>query len=256
MSRMDLNILLKKRDYYQVNKSKISKAVLENYDTDFGIVYTHNSTAIEGNTLSLMETKLLLEDKLSVGGKDLREIYEVVNHNKAFGYIRKCVEEGKPIDENIVKGIHAFLMENIMTGGIYRNVGVRITGARHVPPAPEAAYRQIKFFYDDLPQRGIELDPITLASWTHAEFVRIHPFEDGNGRTSRLIMNYQLMAAGFLPVSIAKENRLAYFDALEVYAAEGDIHPFADTIAGLEEERLDQYIAAIRMIEEEICTTN
>ena len=86
------------------------------------------------------------------------------------------------------------------------------------------------------------MNGIELAAWTHAEFVRIHPFEDGNGRTSRMIMNYQLMADGFLPVSIAKENRLEYFEALEAYAVEGKLEPFADMIAVLEEQRLNEYL--------------
>jgi len=242
---VDLDALIKKRDFYQKNRHRIDKIVLAKHDTHFEIEYAHNSTAIEGNTLSLMETKLLLEDRLSVGGKELREIYEVVNHSKAYKYITGRIDEKKPLDENTVKDIHALLMENIMVGGVYRNVEVRISGAEHTPPLPTDAYRQIKFFYADMPQKAAELDPVSFAAWTHAEFVRIHPFVDGNGRTSRLVMNYQLMSAGFLPVSIAKENRLAYFDALETYALEGDLAPFAEMVAALAEKQLDRYIALI-----------
>lgn len=89
------------------------------------------------------------------------------------------------------------------------------------------------------------VNAIELAAWTHAEFVRIHPFVDGNGRTSRLIMNYQLMAQGFLPITIKKESRLEYFDALEAYAVNGTIQPFADMIASLEEEQLDIYLGML-----------
>ena len=103
-------------------------------------------------------------------------------------------------------------------------------------------YRQVKNFFADLPYKT-ELNAIELAAWTHAEFVRIHPYTDGNGRTSRMIMNYQLMENGFLPVSIAKENRLEYFEALEAYAVNGDLAPFAEMIAGLEQQRLEEYIA-------------
>jgi Fic family protein len=248
---MDIHALLDKRDAYQANKDRIPNAVRENYDTNFDITYAHNSTAIEGNTLSLIETKLLLEDRLSVGGKELREIYEVVNHNKALTFIRKCISEGKPLDEGIVKDIHALLMENIMIGGVYRDVVVRITGARHTPPAPMDAYQQIKFFYMDMLGKARELNPIEFAAWTHAEFVRIHPFADGNGRTSRLIMNYQLMSDGFLPISIAKEDRLPYFEALEAYAVEGDLHPFAEMVAELAERQLDQYLEGIPVLEHE-----
>ena len=244
---MDYEALQGKRDYLQQNISALPEPVLKNYEDTFAVEYTHNSTAIEGNTLSLMETKLVLEDKLSIGGKELREIYEVVNHDKAFAYVRKCVTEGKPLDEGIVKDIHELLMENIFQGGIYRNVEVRITGAAHRPPPPNRMYSEIKNFYAGLPHKD-GFNPIELAAWTHAEFVKIHPFADGNGRTSRLIMNYQLMAHGFLPVSIPKESRLDYFDALEAYAINGNLEPFADMIADIEEARLDWYISAIEML--------
>lgn len=100
-------------------------------------------------------------------------------------------------------------------------------------------YIQIKNLYSDLAWKKEALNPIEYAAWTHAEFVRIHPFIDGNGRTSRLLMNYQLMYAGFLPVSIAKEDRLEYYNALEAYATLGNLEAFTDLIAELEEKQLD-----------------
>lgn len=153
-----------------------------------------------------METKVVLEDGISVGGKALKEIYEIVNHKKAYRYVKKCIADDKELNEQIVKDIHAILTENIIVGGIYRDQEVRISGAEYKPPSGQDMYHQIKDFYADLIWKKDVLNPIDFATWTHAEFVRIHPFIDGNGRTSRLIMNYQLMAAGFLPVSIAKEN--------------------------------------------------
>lgn len=122
-------------------------------------------------------------------------------------------------------------------GGIYRNVDVYISCAQHTLPPPSEMYRQVKDFYGDLLWKENQLNPIEFAAWTHAEFVRIHPFPDGNGRTSRL-----LMAGGFLPVSIAKENSLEYFNILEAYAVEGDLNPFADMVAALEEQQLDRYL--------------
>ncbi len=106
-------------------------------------------------------------------------------------------------------------------------------------------YFQIKNFFTDL-QYKQDMNPIELAAWTHAEFVRIHPFIDGNGRTSRLIMNYQLMIHGFLPVSIAKEDRLNYYNALEEYEVNGNLDLFVDLIGNLEENQLDTYIKLIR----------
>lgn len=239
---MDYELLLRLKKTAEEKRSELPPEVLSSFDSSFNIEYAHNSTAIEGNTLTLIQTKAIIEDGLSVGGKELREIYEVTNHAKAFAYVQKCVSEGKPLDEHIVKDIHALLMENILLGGVYRNVEVRITGAGHKPPVPSEMYRQVKNFFADLPYRN-DLNAIELAVWTHAEFVRIHPYTDGNGRISRMIMNYQLLSNGFLPVSISKENRLEYFEALETYVVNGDLAPFAEMIAGLEQQRLEEYIA-------------
>lgn len=238
---MNYEILCQKRERLGKMRRQLPKEVLESFDKSFEVEYTHNSTAIEGNTLSLIQTKAVLEDGISIGGKTLREIYEVVNHQKAFRFIKKCIAEGKPLDEKIVKDIHALLMENILIGGVYRTEEVRISGAKHKPPAPSGMYKQIKNFYADMPYRA-ESNAVELAAWTHAEFVKSHPYVDGNGRVSRMIMNYQLMANGFLPVSIAKENRLEYFEVLEDYAVNGELQPFIEMIASLEEQRLDEYL--------------
>ena len=242
---MDLKRILKKQKVYSQGKSKIDAVTLSSYEKDFELTFTHNSTAIEGNTLTLMETKVVLEDGISVGGKELREIYEIINHKKAYQYVKKCIAEGKVLDEHIVKDIHAILTENIIVGGIYRNQEVRISGAGYLPPVGNDMYDQIKGFYNDLVWKKSALNPIEYAAWTHAEFVRIHPFIDGNGRTSRLLMNYQLVSDGFLPVSVAKENRLDYYNALEAYAVQGELEPFADLVAELEENQLDTYIKLI-----------
>lgn len=239
---MNFERIQEKKLKYEQNKYKISAVTLSSYEKDFELKFTHNSTAIEGNTLTLMETKVVLEDGITIGGKELREIYEVINHKKAYGYVKKCIAEKKPLDENIVKDLHAILTENIIVGGIYRKEEVRISGAGFTPPAGNEMYIQIKNFYEDLKIKENELNPIELAAWTHAEFVRIHPYIDGNGRTGRLIMNYQLLIHGYLPVSVAKENRLDYYNALEQYAVKGDLSPFADFVAELEEQQLDEYM--------------
>lgn len=233
--------LWNKKALYEQIKDTLPELTVKSYVQAFELEYTHNSTAIEGNTLTLLETKVVLEDKLAVGGKPLREIYEVINHNKAYQYVKACIAQGTPLTESVVKDIHAILTENVMIGGVYRNVEVYISGAAHTPPAPMDMYRQVKHFFADLTEQDAG-NPIVLAAWTHAEFVRIHPFADGNGRTSRLMMNYQLIANGFLPISIAKENRLEYFSALEAYAMQRDLKPFADMIASLEERQLDRYL--------------
>lgn len=201
---MNYERILEKKIKYEQNKSKIDAITLSSYEKDFELRFTHHSTAMEGNTLTLMETKVVLEDGVSVDGKELREIYEVINHKKAYDYVKRCIAANKPLTENIIKDLHAILTENIIVGGIYRNQEVRISGAGFIPPA-------------------------------------------GNGRTSRLLMNYQLMSQGFLPVSVDKETRLDYYNALEQYAVSDDLNPFADFVADLEEERLDVYLKMILM---------
>ena len=163
----------KKEKLHQILK-KIPKEALDSFERSFDVEYTHNSTAIEGNTLTLIQTKAIIEDGISVGGKTLREIFEVTNHAKAFSYVKESVSKNLPLDEATTKDIHALLMENIIIGGIYRNVEVRITGAGFNPPTPNEMYRQIKDFFATLPYRT-DLNPIELAAYTHAEFVKIHP---------------------------------------------------------------------------------
>ncbi len=240
---MNFEKLFEKKKILNENKDKINSVTLSSFEADFELRFTHNSTAIEGNTLTLMETKAVLEDGVSVGGKSLREIYEVINHKKAYSYVKKCIAEKKELDERIVKDIHALLTENIIVGGIYRNEEVRISGAGFTPPAGNEMLYQIKDFYQNVSRT--DFDDITFSAWTHAEFVRIHPFVDGNGRTARLIMNYQLMSRGFLPISVNKEKRVEYYNALEEYAVNGNLTPFADFVAGHEEEQLDTYLNLI-----------
>jgi Fic family protein len=239
--RLDYQRLLKKKMDYEKIKNDLPEATVKSYIQSFELEYTHNSTAIEGNTLTLLETKVVIEEGLSVGGKHLREIYEVINHNKSYQYIKKCISEDLILSEEIIKNIHNILMENIIPGGIYRNVDVYISGAEHTPPSPTEMYQQIKKFYFDLLEKKFA-NEIELAAWTHAEFVRIHPFVDGNGRTARLIMNYQLMKKGFLPISIKKESRLEYFNTLEEYAVKGNLEHFVEMLSILEEEQLDRYL--------------
>lgn len=225
-----------------LNEKNIPTEVLENFELVFDIEYAHHSTAMEGNTLTLIETKAILEDGISIGGKKLREIYEVTNHNKAFAYAKSKISEKTPLNELLVKDFHSLLMDNILVGGVYRNCDVAITGASHTPPSPNEMYSQIKYFYQELLTKNTH-NPLELAAWTHAEFVRIHPFLDGNGRTSRLIMNYQLMYHGFLPINILTNDRVRYYECLDIYASTYDLQPFADFVAELEEKRIIHYLS-------------
>lgn len=241
MDKEKLTRIAVKAELFQSVKHKIPELYLEQFDNNFNVDFAHNSTAIEGNTLSMIETKLLLEDKISVGGKKLREIYEVVNHQKAFDYVKELVQSEESLSEKIVKDIHFMLMENIFVGGIYRDAPARITSASFHPPTGEKMFRDIKNFYADFTWMK-EKDPVEYAAWTHAEFVRIHPFPDGNGRTSRMILNYQLMSQGLLPISIQAAERLQYYEALDKYGSKKDLSEFVSFVAVLEEQMLDEYL--------------
>ena len=131
-------------------------------------------------------------------------------------------------------------MDNIITGGIYRYVDVSITGASHKPPSRTEMHDRLNIFYYDLKNKV--LNPIEKASWVHAEFVAIHPFEDGNGRTSRMLMNYILMENGYLPVNIKSEDKISYYEALDEYGKNNNLDQFLELVINLEEEQLDTYI--------------
>jgi len=241
---MAIKDLLQKREYVKKYDHLIDDVTREKYEKDFIIKFTHHSTAIEGNSLTLRETKLVLEDKIAPNGKSLREIYEVRNHEKCWDYIMSCIDEGKSLNENIVKDIHQILVENIFQGGIYRNTPVSILGAEHKPPQAQEAYYLVKEFYNNLEDyKGNSLE---LAAFTHAEFVKIHPFPDGNGRTSRMMMNYQLVKNGFMPIYINNENKNEYFDALDEYAVKSDMEPFIKIIENNEELALNKRIEYIK----------
>lgn len=241
MSNDIFKTLDQKHTEFLTQKPKINKISLDNFNSDFEIRFTHDSTAIEGNTLTLLETKVILEDQISVGGKNLREIYEVINHKNAYDFVKLCLKNNRALTETVILELHRILTDRIIEGGKYRDVNVIISGARHKPPKVADMKIQLSDFYYELnAKKGI--NPIELAAWTHAEFVKIHPFQDGNGRTSRLIMNYQLMANNYLPVSIPKESRFDYYDVLEKYALTGDLMPFMELIALLEIQQLDNFL--------------
>jgi len=219
--------------------------IIDKIEMQFDIAFTHHSTAIEGNTLSLIETKLILEDGISIQGKELREIFEVVNHQKAFNYIKACIHDDKELNEAILKNVHELLTENIFQGGIYRMNNVIISGATHRPPSSNDMYNQLQVFYQELKDKSKKNNAIALAAWTHAEFVRIHPFNDGNGRTARLIMNYQLMKNGYPAILIKNTDKIEYYEALDEYAVSKNLERFKSIVYKGVDNQLDELIGLL-----------
>lgn len=213
-------------DYVNDNIKYLPKETYKSMMEDFNIRFTHESTKIEGNTLSISEVKTILIDKLSIGGKELREIYEVTNNQKANRYIHQMLKQNRELDEELIKDIHQIVMENIIDDGIYRRYNVRITGASFSPADWTMVREDVKFFIMDYNTKTKVLNPIELASFVHAQFVKIHPFQDGNGRCARLLLNYVLMANGFKALIIEASDRPRYYESLDKYASTGDLDDF------------------------------
>lgn len=225
-------------------------AALRNLDEVYRIEWTYNSNAIEGNTLTLLETKLVLEEGLTIGGKKLREHFEVVNHSEAIDYVQDVVNRNIELTEYVIKSIHHLVLKNIddENSGRYRKINVSISGSQHTPPhfaVLSEKMEQLIQWYDEHKEN---LHPVELAAEFHFRFVYIHPFSDGNGRTARLLMNLILMKYGFPPaiVKAANDARLKYYETLEEASIRDNLKPFIQLIAGCVEDSLQKYIGAVK----------
>lgn len=207
--------------------------------------WTYHSNAIEGNTLTLRETKVVLEG-ITVGGKSVREHFEATNHRDAISYVEKIVTEREPISEWQIKNIHALVMKGIGgdEAGRYRQENVVIAGASLTPPH----FLHLNEEMRDLiawDRAAIEAHPIMRAAELHTRFVGIHPFVDGNGRTGRLLLNFELMKSGYPPAVIRKEDRLSYYTALDEACTKGDYDKITRMVAAAVQRSLDSYLALI-----------
>jgi Fic family protein len=207
--------------------------------------WTYHSNAIEGNTLTLKETKVVLEG-ITIGGKSLREHFEVINHKEAIDYVEELVQTRAPLSEWQIKSIHHLVLKNVdnKNAGAYRQENVLISGATHRPPnfiSIQPAMNTLMTWYEN----ASDLHAIERAARLHVDFVGIHPFVDGNGRTSRLLMNFELIRSGYLPVIIPVENRFNYYDALDMAHTTDNYAPFIALVAELEKQVLQQYLDLI-----------
>lgn len=220
--------------------------ILERLREQFIIEWTYNSNAIEGNTLTLRETMLVLERGITVKGKSLREHFEATNHRGAIFELEKIIQKKEKLSEESILKLHAHILQNIddQYAGIYRRESVRILGARLIPPNPMKVPSLMKEFFTWLDANPEHLSIIELAAVAHYKFVSIHPFIDGNGRTGRLLMNLLLMQHGFPPAVILVTDRHKYYDVLNE-ANIGNVRPFVQFIARSVERSLGLYIEAI-----------
>lgn len=213
---------------------------------DFLIKSTYESNAIEGNTLTIYETKAILEDGITIAGKSMREHLEAINHKQAIILSEKIVKKDEGFSERIIKELHAIILHGIdqSNAGVYRSQNVIISGEKHTPPS----YTEVSFLMKELIvwySEEKDLHPLEKAVMLHSKFVNIHPFIDGNGRTSRLLMNLVLLKAGYLPVIIESERRFKYYEVLDIAATEGNYTPFIQLVADYELQELQRYLELI-----------
>lgn len=208
------------------------------------IEWTYNSNSIEGNTLTLQETKMVIEEGFTIKGKSLREHFEAVNHQEAIELVENLISDNYILKETDILNIHELVLQKIEKdfAGRFRTSGVRISGANFVPPNA----LKIDEFITELTEwtNNSEMNIVLKSAIFHHRFVWIHPFFDGNGRTARLLFNLLLMKEGFPPAIILKNDRKKYYDALN-FANNGNYSKLVLLIFQALERSLDIYLGSL-----------
>lgn len=244
---VDLSYLKKQKKELDKHRPFPAQA-LKSLEKKLEIDEVHNSTAIEGNSLTLGETALVLEKGLTVAGKPLKDHLEIKGYDEAYKHIKSIYKKSKIISEELICNIQGLIFRHFDNGleteykyaiGIYRRIPVYISGSEFVPPnyikVPELMQELVKFL------TSIKNDPIRKAALAHFGLVHIHPFADGNGRTSRLLMNFVLFAAGYPIVVVKNKKRDQYINTLEKLHFNSKDTSFLKLIAEFLQESFDLY---------------
>ncbi len=221
----------------------LPNSAINKINETLALEWTYNSNSIEGNTLTLRETQMVIQDGMTVGGKSLREHFETHNHHKAIDLLESMVERDTRLDVRDVLSVHEVVLRSIEDdfAGRLRTGGVRISGANFILPNARKVSSLIDELVDFVNNNPQDLDAIILATVFHHKFVWIHPFFDGNGRTVRLLMNLILMKAGYPPAIILKNDRKKYYTALNA-ANKGDYSKLALMMCQALERSLNIYL--------------
>lgn len=229
-------------NFRSLDNAKIQEAL--------AIEYTYESNRIEGNTLTLQETQLVIEKGLTISGKPLKEHLEAINHKEAIDYIKELAQSKFALTEHDLKQIHAIVLKSIdkENAGAYRNLPVMISGSSYMPPQPYLLSKLMEDYFIFYNENKDALHPIVLAAEMHERLVTIHPFIDGNGRTARLVMNLILLQHGY-PIANIKgdaESRKRYYTSLEKAQTQNDKSDFIQLIAEVVKESLEKYLSILR----------
>ena len=246
-----LDILLQEVDALKVKLASLRplpEEALRKIQDALDIEYTYESNRIEGNTLTLQETALVVNEGVTISGKSMREHLEAINHAEAIDYIKDIAKKDIEISERTIKEIHALILHGIdrENAGCYRTVPVMISGSTHTPPQPYLIEKQIEDFMFKFRQMEKEkVHPVLIAAYLHDELVRIHPFIDGNGRTSRLLMNLYLLRNGYVIITLkgGNEAKISYYTALERSHVDNIPDDFKLLVVEAEKVALERYLA-------------
>jgi Fic family protein len=224
-----------------------SPELVHKLDEQFTVEWTFNSNAIEGNTLTLQETDLVINRGLTIGNKTLKEHFEAINHKEGIQYLNEFVKKKRELDENTILAIHKIILRNIneSDAGHYRKENVLILGAVHIPPSAIKIPKLMSDFLQWYYENKTKLSTVELAAWVHYKLLYIHPFIDGNGRTARLLMNLILLQHGYPPAVILNVDRKKYYRVLKEADMEKYIN-FFNFIGRSVERSLLIYLNAIK----------
>lgn len=247
----DINVMLKEVDVQKEQLSALRplpEEALKKIQNALDIEYTYESNRIEGNTLTLQETALVVNEGVTISGKSMREHLEAINHAEAISYIKDIAKQDIEISERTIKEIHALILHGIdrENAGRYRTVPVMISGSTHMPPQPYLIEKQMEDFILRFKQMEKEkVHPVLIAAYLHDELVRIHPFIDGNGRTSRLLMNLYLLRNGYVIITLKGSNdaKVSYYMALEKSHTEHLPEDFQKLVVEAEIAALQKYLS-------------
>jgi len=228
----------------------LSALQLKKLNEYFFTEYTYESNKIEGNTLTLQETAMVIKEGLTIGGKSMREHLEAINHNEAVEFINEIAYRNETINERTIKDLHFLVLKSIEVkhAGKYRDVEVRISGSKHEPPVFFEVPFKMQEMIDYYNIHKHNLHPVVMAADLHQILVGIHPFVDGNGRTSRLLMNLILLQEGYYIANIkgSPASRMAYYKALEKAHVDGELNDFRLLVANAVKDSLVDFYKLIK----------